>query len=208
MEDCCSSKSEEMEAIAATHRRVLWFALAINFSMFVIEFTSSWFAHSSSLLADSLDMLGDALIYGFSLFVVSKSKRWHASVSIAKGGIMAAFGIGAVAQVIYRFLTPTEPVAETMGWIAALALAANLGTAMLLLRHRNDDLNMRSTWICTRNDSISNVAVLITAGLVALTKSKYPDLIVGLGIAILVLKSAYEILTESLAQLKTIELKS
>lgn len=201
MEDCCHSKSDEIEVIAATHRRVLWFALAVNFTMFVIEFGSSWAAHSSSLLADSLDMLGDALVYGFSLFVIGKSKRWHASVSIIKGGIMGSFGAGVVGQVIYRWITPTEPVAETMGWIAGLALVANLTSAMLLLRHRNDDLNMRSTWICTRNDVISNVAVMMTAGLVALTGSRYPDLIVGLGIATLVLKSSYEILTESFAQL-------
>lgn len=208
MEDCCHSKSDEMAVIATTHRRVLWLVLVINFAMFVVEFGFSWVAHSSSLLADSLDMLGDALVYGFSLFVIGKSKRWNASVAVFKGSLMGILGIGVVGQVIYRFITPTAPVAETMGWIAGLALAANLASAMLLLRHRNDDLNMRSTWICTRNDVISNIAVLVTAGLVALTQSKYPDLIVGLGIAGLILKSSYEILVESLAQLRTVEVQS
>jgi len=142
-------------------------------------------------------MLGDAFVYAFSLYIIGKSVRWNAGVSMLKGIVMATFGIGVVVNAIQRYLAPTIPVAETMGVIGALALGAILTCAILLLKHRSDDLNMRSTWLCSRNDVIANFGVLVAAGLVALTGSKYPDLVVGIVIALLVLKSAFHILQES-----------
>jgi Co/Zn/Cd efflux system component len=115
---------------------------------------------------------------------------------------MTVLGVGVVGQAVYRYLTPGMPIAETMGWVAGLALVANLTCAMLLLRHRNDDLNMRSTWLCSRNDVVSNVGVLVAAWAVAVTQSKAPDLIVGIAIAVLVLRSAFVVLTESFAQFR------
>jgi len=199
MDACCNAKATELQGLVGRQRKVLWVVLAINLVMFVLEAAYGWIARSTSLLADSLDMLGDALVYGFSLFVIGRSVRWSSSVSFFKGVIMAAFGVGVIGQAVYRFVTPGLPVAETMGWVGAVALAANLTCAVLLLRHRDDDLNMRSTWLCSRNDVIANIGVLAAAGAVALTQSRYPDLFVGLVIAGLVLKSSYQVLQESVA---------
>ncbi len=202
MDSCCDDKACELAKIPADQRRVLVVVLVINLVMFGVEGVYGIVARSTSLLADSLDMLGDALVYGFSLYAIGRSPRWNAGVSAMKGGIMSLFGIGVLVQAVYRFGSPGLPVAETMGWVGALALAANLTCAVLLLRHRNDDLNMRSTWLCSRNDVIVNLGVLAAAAAVALTGSKYPDLVVGVLISGLVLRSAAEILLESRAALQ------
>ena len=194
MDDCCNAKEAELTALPERQKKVLKITLAINLVMFVLEFVYGTLARSTSLLADSLDMLGDALVYGVSLYAIGKSIRWETSVSLLKGVVMALFGFWVVGQAVYRFTTPTLPVAETMGWVGGLALVANVSCAALLLRFRNDDLNMRSTWLCSRNDVIANIGVLIAAALVSTTNSHYPDLIVGIVISGLVLVSAYGVL--------------
>jgi cation diffusion facilitator family transporter len=202
MDKCCNEKSIELRALAVNQKRVLWAVLFINILMFLIEGIYGLNAQSTSLLADSLDMLGDAFVYGVSLFVIGKTPRWNASVSLLKGIVMALFGLGVIAQAIYRFFTPSFPLAEVMGWVGGLALIANFVCAILLLKHRNDDINMRSTWLCSRNDVIVNLGVLAAAGAVALTQSKYPDLLVGVAVSALVLRSAFYILKESLGALR------
>jgi len=166
--------------------------------MFVVEFAGGIFASSTALMADSLDMLGDATVYAFSLFVLNRSAAWRTGVVRLKGAVMAAFGLGIIGQVIANAVLGSVPIAKTMGGIGFLALFANLGCLLLLRRHRNDDLNMRSTWLCSINDIIANGGVLLAAGLVALTQSKWPDLVIGTIIAIVFLSSAFKVLWESL----------
>lgn len=202
MDDCCGSKQQELQNLSAKQKQILWITLAINLTMFFVEGIYGVLARSTALMADSLDMLGDAVVYGASLYAVGRSARWNASISLLKGLMMATLGIVVIFQAIYRFLAPSLPVAETMGMIGVLALTANVVCAVLLLRHRNDDLNMRSTWLCSRNDVIANIGVLVAAGLVSITQTKYPDLAVGIAIAGLALTSSFRIIRESLQAIK------
>jgi cation diffusion facilitator family transporter len=198
MKECCENKVSELAALRTRQGRVLWIVLAINAIMFVVEFAGGIVADSTALMADSLDMLGDATVYAFSLFVLNRSAAWRTGVVRLKGIVMAAFGLGVIGQVIVNAVLDSVPVAKTMGGIGFLALCANLLCLLLLLRHRNDDLNMRSTWLCSLNDIIANGGVLVAAGLVALTQSKWPDLVIGTIIAIVFLSSAVKVLWESL----------
>jgi cation diffusion facilitator family transporter len=178
--------------------------LAINSAFFVVEFIAGVLAQSTALLGDSLDMLGDALVYGFSLYVLWKSANWRATAALFKGGIMAAFGIAVLAEAFYKLVRPALPQAETMGIVGAAVLGANLFCFLLLYRHRTDDLNMRSTWLCSRNDIVANCSVLAAAAAVSFFASQWPDLIVGVSIAALFLKSAFTVLSESLSELQKI----
>lgn len=202
MASCCEDKSCEITALRESHGRVLWVVLIINALMFVVEATFGILAHSTSLLADSLDMLGDAIVYGFSLFVLAKSLRWQAIAAVIKGAFMLAFGIGVLVEAVYKVLNPIVPNAELMGWIGALALFANLICFGLLYRHRSDNLNMSSTWLCSRNDLIANVGVLIAAGAGYLLASRWPDIAVGTLIAALFLHSAYAVFKDAIKELR------
>lgn len=181
---CASDKMRKSQG------KTLKIVLAINAVMFGVEATAGWLAGSTALLADSLDMLGDALVYGFSLYVLARDDKWKAISAFIKGGIMAGFGLFVLGQAIYKLLHPELPTHETMGAIGLLALAANSLCLYLLWKHRADDVNMRSVWLCSRNDIIANSAVLLAGAGVWLTASQWPDLIVGLGIAALFLRSA------------------
>ena len=198
MANCCQDKSCEITAMRANHARVLWIVLAINSAMFVIEGSAGLLAHSTALLADALDMLGDALVYGFSLFVLDRSAKWQAGASLVKGLLMLAFGIGVLLEALYKVLVPIMPSAEIMGSIGVLALAANLVCFTLLFRHRGDNLNMSSTWLCSRNDLIANAGVLLAAGSSYLLVTRWPDILVGSLIALLFLHSAVDVLHSSL----------
>ncbi len=203
MRDCCENKGCEITAMRESHGRVLWIVLAINALMFFVEGLAGFFAHSTALLADALDMLGDTLVYGFSLFVLARSSRWQASAALVKGGFMLAFGLGVMGEAIYKMLYPLMPNVEAMGVIGALALVANLVCFFLLYRHRGDNLNMSSTWLCSRNDLIANVGVLLAAGSTYALASRWPDIIVGVVIASLFLSSAYSVLRQSLLAVNT-----
>jgi cation diffusion facilitator family transporter len=201
MDDCCEAKAGELAAIRSRHGRVLGAVLAINAFMFIVEFGAGLVSGSSALLADSLDMLGDSLVYGFSLFVVHRSLTWHARAALLKGAIMALFGVAVLFEVAFKLRTATPPEVPTMAAIGTLALAANALCFSLLWRHRADDINLRSTWLCSRNDLIANVAVLLAAVLVAWSSSGWPDIFVGLGIAILFLRTAVVVIRESFEEL-------
>lgn len=149
-------------------------------------------------MADSLDMLGDSIVYGFSLYVLRKEERFRAIAALLKGLIIVAFGMWVLAQAISKIFIETHPSSPIMGSIGIMALAANALCLFLLTKHKDDDINMKSTWICSRNDIISNTGVIVAAGLVTIFQSKWPDIIVGLIIAGLFLKSAWPILFESL----------
>jgi cation diffusion facilitator family transporter len=201
MDDCCQNKACEVSVLRARHSRVLWFVLYINASMFVIETIAGLLAHSTSLLADGLDMFGDASVYALTLFAISRSARWQAGAALAKGGFMALFGVGVLTEAVAKIIVPVVPLAGTMGVIGGLALAANLGCFALLYRHRSDNLNMSSTWTCSRNDVIANVGVLCAAAASALLASRWPDIVVGVAIAALFLRSAFSVLRQAKTEL-------
>lgn len=199
---CCEDKSCEISALRERHGRVLWIVLTINALMFLVEAWAGVYAHSTSLLADALDMLGDALVYGFSLFVLTRSARWQAGAALAKGGFMLAFGLGVLGEAFYKIFHPVLPSVETMGVIGGIALAANLVCFFLLYRHRDDNLNMSSTWLCSRNDLIANVGVLFAAAGSYWFVSRWPDIIVGASIASLFLGSSLGVLRQAIQALK------
>jgi cation diffusion facilitator family transporter len=202
MAHCCEDKGCELAALREHHARVLWIVLAINAVMFLFEGTAGILARSTSLLADALDMLGDALVYGFSLFVIARSVQWQASAALMKGAFMLLFGLAVLAEAAHKALHPVMPAAEIIGIVGGLALAANLACFSLLYRHRGDNLNMSSTWLCSRNDLIANVAVLGAAAGTLLLSSRWPDLLVGCLIASLFLGSALSVLRQSLRALR------
>jgi Co/Zn/Cd efflux system component len=180
MKDCCAVP---LEIITDRQRVVLRILLGINAAMFVVELAAGLLAHSTALLADSVDMFGDALLYGLSLYAVGRGPLWQARAALLKGGIMAAFGIGVLVEVALKLVGGWVPDAELMGGVGVLALAANGLCLALLWRRRRDDLNMRSAWLCSRNDVTANLAVLLAAAGVVLTGSAWPDVVTGLGIA-------------------------
>jgi Co/Zn/Cd efflux system component len=176
---------------------VLQVVLWINVAMFLAESIAGLVAASTSLVADSMDMLGDAIVYGFSLWVVGRGAVWQTRAAVLKGMAMAAFGVGVLVQVVVKIARGVVPGAELMGAVGLLALAANAGCLLLLWRRRHDDVNMRSAWICSLNDVAGNVAVLVAAAAVARTGSGVPDIVIGLliaamfgGSAVTVLRSA------------------
>ena len=198
-DECCSRKGDEIASLAtkAGQRRVLIAVMAINIVMFVTEFGGGLIAGSSALMADAVDMLGDAIVYVLSLYALSRGPRWEAGAAIAKGMIILIFGAGVIAQIIHKIDSGVPPSSTLMLVFAAMALAANLTCVALLWRFRRLNVNMSSTFECSRNDVISNVGVLIAAGLVALTASPWPDIAVGLIIAVLFLRSALRVLSEA-----------
>ena len=202
MSSCCQDKSCEINYLRTQHSRMLWIVLAINGVMFLVEGAAGLLAQSTSLMADALDMLGDALVYGFSLFVLARPARWQAGAALVKGGFMLAFGLGVLGEALYKAVVhPLLPGFETLGWIGGLALAANLVCFLLLYRHRADNLNMSSTWLCSRNDLIANTGVLLAAAGGALLASRWPDILVGALIAGLFLRSAFSVLGQSIRAL-------
>lgn len=202
MADCCNDKACEIEALRGRQSATLKTVLAINAVMFVVELAAGLIGHSVSLVADSLDMLGDALVYGFSLYVVARGARMKAKAALFKGLIMLGFGLFVLGQAIHRIAVPQLPVFEAIGVIGLLALAANGLCFWLLWRHRADDINMSSVWLCSRNDIIANVSVLFAAAGVWLTRSGWPDILIGLALAALFLRSALHVLRESVRELR------
>ena len=169
--------------------------------MFLVEFSGGIRAASLSLTGDSLDMLGDALVYGCSLYVIQKGKKAQARSAILKGGIMYLTAIAVFARAAYQLFAQTVPTAQLMSEIGLLALVANLICFLLLIRHRNDNINMSSVWLCSRNDIIANTSVLLTAGLVFLTGSFLPDFILGLLLTVVFAQSAGKVLSQARAEL-------
>lgn len=159
-------------------RRVLWFALFANAAMFAVEIVAGVAADSRALQADALDFFGDAANYAISLFVAGMALSWRSRAALVKAATMLAFGLWVIVFAIYGFFAGSEPEPQTMGIIGALALAVNIIVALMLLRFRNGDANMRSAWICSRNDAVGNIAVLVAALGVFGTGNAWPDLLV------------------------------
>lgn len=202
MDECCSGKASALADLRQRQAATLRLVLILNAGMFVLEFGAGLLAASVALLADSLDMLGDALVYGFSLYVVHRSARWKAGAALAKAAVMGAFGLFVLGQLVYKLLYPQPPIVETMGPIAVLALVVNTVCFALLWRHRTQDINMRSVWICSRNDIVANIGVVLAAGLVWATASAWPDILVGALICALFLRSAFTVSREARQELR------
>jgi Co/Zn/Cd efflux system component len=194
--ECCEVRVDVPER----QRRLLWVVLCINGAMFLVEFIAGITARSTALLADSVDMLGDAIVYGVSLYVVARGAVWQARVARLKGLIMAAFGVGVLAQVVTKLLHGLHPNADTMGVVGSLALAANTVCLVMLWRRRRDDVNMRSAWMCSLNDVAGNAGVIVAGAAVALTASGWPDILVGLMIAGMFCASATHIIRAAAAR--------
>ncbi|WP_180076661.1 cation transporter [Acinetobacter sp. YH12106] len=181
-------------------RTALWIALVVNLTLFVVELIGGAYAHSSALWADALDFFGDAVNYGVSLAVIGASLYWRATVALLKGMTMALFGLVVIGKVIYAYLQGIPPEALTMGLIGVLALLANVFTAVILYAFREGDSNMRSVWLCSRNDAIGNAAVILAAVGVFGTGSLWPDIIVAMIMASLGLTAGYQIVKQALAE--------
>ncbi len=197
MSDCgCHDTATTLSANTdRARRRVLWIVLVINVLLFAGEFTAGWWADSSALQADSLDSLGDALVYILSLAVIGGTLRQRSKAVFLKGGIQALFGVAVLVEVSRHAWFGAEPTASIMAVAASVALAGNLICFVLLTRFRSDDMNMRSVWLCSRNDLVNNIGVIIAAGLVSWTHSPWPDLVIGTLVAVLFLRTAATVLT-------------
>lgn len=201
MGDCCQNKACDLEKLKKDQSQVLWAVLIINAIMFFGELAAGIWAHSLALTSDSLDMLGDAIAYGSSLYVINMGARAKALSASLKGGIMIASGLAVLAQAVWKLSHQVAPDVKLMSGVTVLALIANSVCLFLLTRHRSDDINMSSVWLCSRNDLIANTSVLLAAGLVFLTNSHWPDFVVGLGITFLFLKSGVGVLKSARREL-------
>jgi Co/Zn/Cd efflux system component len=203
MSTCCSgSCSSQQSPPDNRYRKVLWVALLVNALMFGVELVSSLQSGSVSLLADSVDFLSDAGNYAVSLFVLGMATIWRSRAAYAKGVVMGAFGVLVLARALWTGLGSQVPQAETMGVISIVAFAANGLVALLLYAFRNGDANMRSVWLCTRNDMIANLAVLLAAVGVFGTKAGWPDVAVASIMALLGLSAARDIIGRARAEIR------
>lgn len=183
-------------------RTALWIALIINIVMFMVELIGGAYAHSSALWADALDFFGDAVNYGISLAVLGASLYWRATVALIKGITMALFGFVVIAKALYAYVQGIPPEAMTMGAIGLLALIANVTAAVILYAFRDGDSNMQSVWLCSRNDAIGNVAVILAAVGVFGTGSMWPDIVVAVIMASLGLTGGYQVIQKALQERK------
>lgn len=189
-DSCCAPPAPSADP---RYRKILWIALVLNAAMFLVEIFGSMRSGSVSLLADAIDFLGDAANYGISLAVLGLAIGWRARASLVKAACMAGFGLFVLGRAIWSFLQEGVPEPLTMGFVAVLALGVNLGVALMLYRYRTGDSNMRSVWICSRNDALGNIAVAAAALGVLGTGRAWPDLVVATGMALLALSGAWTV---------------
>jgi Co/Zn/Cd efflux system component len=186
------------------YRRALWIALAANATMFAVEIAAGFEAGSVSLLADAIDFLGDTANYGLSLAVLSLGLVWRSRMALVKAASMLVFGVLVMAKVVWAARSGTPPEAVTMGGVGALALVTNVGVALLLYRFREGDANMRSVWLCTRNDAIGNVAVMLAALGVFSTGTAWPDLAVAAVMAALAISAGWMVVRQARRELAAV----
>ena len=196
---CCGQEAR-FDGLSAAYKRVLWAVIAINATMFVVEVTAGHLAGSQALQADALDFLGDTATYAISLAVIGMSLRVRALAALGKGISLSVMGVWVLGFTAWQVFAGGVPHAAMMGVIGFLALGANLASVMLLARYRNGDANVRSVWLCSRNDAIGNVAVMLAALGVFGTGSAVPDLAVAALLASLFLYSATQIIRQALAE--------
>ena len=199
---CGCQASTSFDGLEPRYKRVLWTVIAINALMFLVEMAAGQLAGSQALQADALDFLGDALTYGISLAVIGSSVVVRSTAALFKGLSLTLMGLWVFGATAYHVLVLGVPKAEVMGVIGVLALAANLTSVLLLVRYKDGDANVRSVWLCSRNDAIGNVAVMAAAVGVWATASAWPDLLVAAAMALLFLSSSAQILRQALAELR------
>ena len=186
------------------YRKILWFALVVNAAMFAVELSAGFRSGSVSLLADAIDFLGDAANYGVSLAVLTMAMAWRSKAALLKGACMMAFGFFVFGRAIWVAQAGTVPEANTMGLIGLLALVANVTVALMLYRYRTGDANMRSVWLCSRNDAFGNIAVMLAALGVFGTGSAWPDLAVAVGMAILAIWGGWSVIQHAKLELSQV----
>ena len=196
--DCCPTPTSSTDV---SYRRVLWIALFANLAMFAVELVASVWSGSSALAADAADFLGDSANYALSLGAIALGGAWVSRVALLKGAAMSLYGVAVLAYAGWRAWLGVPPEAITMGVVGLLALAVNFGVAALLYRFREGDANMRSVWLCTRNDVIANIAVLIAAAGVSATGTVWPDIAVAAMLAALGLSSGRLVIRQARAEL-------
>lgn len=197
MAGCSCENSIDFDGMSAPYKRVLWIVIAINALMFLVEVGASLAADSMALRADALDFLGDSLTYGITLLAIGHSIRWRASAALFKGLTLALMGFWVLGSTVYRVFILGVPNETIMGSVALMAFMANATSVVLLVRYRNGDANVRSVWLCSRNDAIGNLAVMVAAGVVYYTQSRWPDLVVAAGMALLFLHSSTLIIRQA-----------
>lgn len=200
---CGCSGNPQFDGLDPGYKRILWVVIVVNAAMFLVEMSAGKLAGSQALQADALDFLGDAMTYGLSLAVIGMSLKVRSTAALLKGASLLAMGLWVFGSTVYQVLVLGVPKAEIMGAIGLLALAANLASVLLLLRYKDGDANVRSVWLCSRNDAIGNVAVMFASLAVWFTASAWPDLLVALIMAGLFLRSAQLILTQAWAEYRS-----
>lgn len=203
MSGCCGHDAK-FDGLSADYKRRLWLVIALNATMFFVEMTAGHLAKSQALQADALDFLGDALTYGISLAVIGASIRARTNAALAKGLSLFLMGSWVFGSTVYRVFYVGVPEAEIMGLVGFLALLTNLASVLLLVRYKDGDANVRSVWLCSRNDAIGNVAVMFAALGVWGTATGWPDLIVATIMAGLFLSSSFQIVRQALAERREI----
>jgi Co/Zn/Cd efflux system component len=198
---CCEHETK-FDGVDPHYRRILWVVIALNGVMFLVELTAGMMARSQALQADALDFLADTLTYGISLAVIGMSLRVRATAALAKGASLTLMGLWVFGSTAYQVLVLGLPHAEIMGGVGFLALAANVASVMLLLPYKDGDANVRSVWLCSRNDAIGNVAVMLAAGAVYVTSTAWPDLLVASIMAGLFLWSSANILLQAVREMR------
>jgi Co/Zn/Cd efflux system component len=206
MNERCCGGTAAFDGLSADYKRRLWLVIAINAAMFAVEMGAGALAGSRALQADALDFIGDAATYGISLAVIGAPLRVRALASIAKGSSLTLMSLWVFGATAYHVFVLGVPRAEIMGVVGFLALAANLASVLILVRYKDGDANVRSVWLCSRNDAIGNVAVMIAALGVWGTASRWPDLIVAAIMAGLFIASSVQILRQSIRELHSTEL--
>ena len=194
---CGCSGNPRFDGVDTRYRRVLWVVIALNATMFLVEMVAGQLAGSQALQADALDFLGDTLTYGISLAVIGQSLRLRSRAAMLKGISLSVMGLWVLGSTAYHVLVLSAPRAELMGGIGLLALAANLASVLLLLRYNDGDANVRSVWLCSRNDAIGNVMVMAAAVAVWGSATAWPDLIVAAVMAGVFMTSATQILRQA-----------
>lgn len=202
---CCSHSSCSTSPVDPRYRKALWVALFLNALMFVVEFGASWSSDSVSLLADSIDFFGDAVNYGLSLAVLAMAASARSKAALFKAATMGAFGVFVLGKALYNLQAGVTPEPITMGAVGFAALAVNAGVAAMLYRFRSGDANMQSVWICSRNDAIGNVAVMVAALGVFGSGSAWPDVVVAGVMGVLALTGARTVFRQARHELRPAE---
>ena len=205
MSASCCGNDVRFEGLSPDYKRRLWAVIAINAAMFVIEMAAGALAGSRALQADALDFLGDTVTYGMSLAVIGSSLRVRAWTAFVKGVSLTLMGLWVLGSTAYYVLVVGVPRAEVMGVVGFLALGANVASVLILMRYKEGDANVRSVWLCSRNDAIGNIAVMLAAAGVWFTASRWPDLIVAALMAGVFVTSSVQILRQSLGELRSQE---